>query len=137
MAALTEDINLDEKDGRLVASPVVASDIIFKGALVKHNAAGFLAPCVAEAGSFFAGVAYEKMDNSAGVAGDKMCRVQKTGRYLLTGSGFAQANVGDAVYAQDDQTISLTDAGNEQQVGVIDEFVSATKVWVKIDNLAV
>lgn len=134
MTALTENKKLDEKVGKLVAHPVVASDIIYQGALVKVNAAGYLAPCSSEAGAVFAGVAYEQKDNSAGAAGAVSCRVQKEGRFLMTGSGFSQANVGDKVYASDDQTLTLTNAVGLQCVGVIDEYVSATQAWVKIDS---
>ena len=135
MAALTEDKNVVEKDGKLVAMPVVASDIIYRGALLKINAAGFLAPCAAEAGAVFAGVSYEKCDNSSGSAGDVECRSITEGLFLLEGSGFAQSDVGSSVYASDDQTISTTQGANEQEVGKILYFVSATQVYVKINAI--
>jgi len=134
MTALAANKDLDQKDGKLVAFPVVASDILYKGALVKINAAGFLAPCAAEAGAQFAGVAYEQIDNSAGAAGAKTCRVETEGVFEMLGAGLAQADVGSSVYASDDQTVSTTQAANEQLVGKIVEFVSATKVMVKINN---
>jgi hypothetical protein len=137
MTALADNLEVDEKEGKLVDHPVVASDIIYRGALVKHNAAGYLAPCAAEAGAVFAGVAYEKIDNSAGSAGDVAARVLKKGMFLMTGTGFAQTDVGQSAYASDDQTISKTQATNEQEVGKIAVFVSSTQVWVRIDNVAV
>ena len=132
MTALTANISLDEKKGELVAHPV-SVDQIFKNALVKFNAAGFLAPCAAEAGAVFAGVAFEPKNNSSGSAGDVICRVIKKGRFLMTGTGFAQADLGEKVYATDDQTITKTFVDNTQEVGIIDEFVSSTQVWVSID----
>ena len=137
MTALAKGISLTEKEGKLLAHPVVAADIIYKGALVKHNAAGYLEPCSAELGAFFAGIAYEEKDNSAGSAGDVVCKVMKEGVFLMTTSGMAQADVGSPVYASDDATFSTTQATNEQKVGDIVEFVSATEVWVKIDSAAV
>jgi len=138
MAALTANVDRKEKEGKLVASPVVASDIIYQGALVKHNAAGYLAPCAAEAGAVFAGVAYEKVDNSAGAAGAKTCRVEKKGSFLMSsGTSLSQADVGSAVYASDDDTVSTTQATNEQLVGYIVEFISSTQVRVRIDNVAI
>jgi hypothetical protein len=133
MSELALNAQVDRKDGEIVAHPC-AVDIIYEGALVKHNAAGFLAPCAAEVGALFAGVAVEKMDNSAGSAGDKKARVYKKGRFLLTGSSFAQADVGLPVYATDDQTITKTNAADKQRVGIIDEYVSSTKAWVCIDT---
>lgn len=137
MTALAENINRGEKEGKLLAHPVVASDIIFKGALVKHNAAGFLAPCAAEAGAVFAGIAFEKKDNSAGSAGDVSCRVHKKGAWIMNGAGFSQSDVGSSVYASDDNTVSTTQGTNEQAVGSIVEFISSTEVRVRIDNVAV
>ena len=136
MAALTDNIEINEQEGKLVDHPVVASDIIFKGALVKHNAAGYLAPCVAEVGGQFAGVAYEKVDNSAGAAGAVECRAIKSGAFELLAAGMAQADVGSIVYATDDQLVSTTDAGNEQAVGKITKVLSATKILVRIDGYA-
>jgi hypothetical protein len=137
MTALAANVDRKEKEGMLLAHPVVASDIIYAGALVKHNAAGYLAPCAAEAGAVFAGVAIEKVDNSAGSAGDLSCRVKKTGAFLMSGTGFSQANVGASVYASDDDTVSTTQASNEQEVGKIVEYISSTQVRVRIDNVAV
>ena len=93
MTALAADKQVPEKKGEILAYPVVASDIIYKGALCKVNAAGYLAPCSSEEGASFAGVAYEKKDNSAGVAGALDCRVMKKGVFLLEGTGsFAMMN---------------------------------------------
>jgi len=132
MTALAANVLLDEKRGDLVAHPM-AVDIAYKGAMLKHNAAGFLAPCAAEAGAKFAGIAYEQVDNSGGSAGDIKCRAIKNGRFLFTASGFNQTDVGEKVYATDDSLITVTYAENIQWVGVIDEYVSSTQVWVKID----
>lgn len=130
MAVLTSSINVEEKDGVVHAAPV-AVDIIYRGALVMYNTAGFLAPAATGAGNIFAGVAEEEVDNSGGSAGDKKCRYKKEGCYLLTGAGFVQGDVGDSVYASDDQTITKTSTNNPL-VGQIVEFVSATQVWVKL-----
>ena len=133
MAALTDDKEVLMQEGKLQAMPVVASDIIYRGAICKVNAAGFLAPAAAEAGAVMAGIAYEQCDNSAGAAGDVDCRVVRNGVHLLEGSGFSQADVGAKVYASDDQTVSTTQGANEQEVGTIVRFESATQVWVDIE----
>ena len=136
MAALTANLEVIKKQGVLVSHPVVADDIIFKGAMVKHNAAGYLAPMAAEVGAQFAGFAFEKKDNTGGAAADVSCLVEKDGMYLLTVTGFSIADVGSVVYASDDQTVSVTQGSNELAVGIVSQFVSATQVWVKIDGYA-
>ncbi len=133
MAALTANANLQKKEGRFMSHPVVASDIIYNNALCKINAAGNLAPCATEAGSFFAGVSQGFYDNSAGSAGDINGVVDTEGLYLLTGSGFALTDVGDEVYASDDSTITSTNSGNLQKVGQVMGYLSATQLWVKLD----
>ena len=135
MAALTESINVEEKDGVLRAAPM-AVDVIYRGAICMYNTSGFLAPAATAAGSFFAGIAEEEVDNSAGTAGDLRCKVKCEGRYLLTGSGFVQGDVGEKIYATDDQTISKTSLNNVL-VGQCDEYVSATQLWVKLERNSV
>ena len=135
MAELTESYEVQEKDGVIHAGPM-AVDVIYRGAIVMHNAAGFLAPAATGAGSFFAGIAEEEKDNSGGSAGDIVCRYKKTGVYLLTSSGLAQADIGTKVYASDDQTLTVTSTNNVL-VGQIVEFVSATQVWVNLEHNSV
>lgn len=131
--ALAANSQVDRKDGGLVAHKVGTAKHIFQGALVKQNAAGFLAPCAAEAGAVFAGVAYEEVNNT-GADGALSARVYKDGLFLLTGAGLAQADVGSDVYATHDALITTTFAANLQKVGKIVEFVSATQVWVQIET---
>jgi len=131
--ALSANREILEKNSDIVSHPVVASDIIYKGALCKINAAGNLAPCAAEAGGTFAGVAYEKKDNSAGSAGDLVCKVVTSGLHLLTGTGFALTDVGSVVYATDDAVITTTYAANLQRVGTIEQYESSTQVWVRLE----
>jgi len=130
--ALSENYNRVSKDGKLQAFPVVASDIIYRGALVKINAAGYLAPQAAESGAFSAGVAYEGVDNSAGSAGDVTCRVELEGAFEMACTGMAQADLGSPVYASDDNTVSTTQGSNELLIGKIIEVISATNVLVKL-----
>ena len=128
--ALSEDKQRTEKEGRLQSFKVAASTVIYKGALVKVGADGFLAPQAAEAGAVHAGVAYEACDNSAGADGEKSVRVETGRAFNMNGSGFAQADVGKAAYASDDDTVSVTQGANELKVGKIIEVLSATEVLV-------
>ena len=136
MAALAADYEIHEKEGNVIEMPVVASDIIYKGAMVKINAAGYAEPMAAEAGAFMAGIALEQQDNSSGSAGDLDVLIRTEGVFLMTSAGLAQADVGSLVYASDDQTVSTVQGANEIQVGRIVKYVSATQAWVKINCLA-
>ena len=132
MANLTDNKEVVEKARRLVSHPVVAGGGFFKGSLCRISAAGFLGVALAEAGAKFAGVSEFAVDNSGGAAGDVEGSVLREGIFLLEGAGFTQADVGSEVFASDDQTVSTVQAANEQSVGFISNFVSATQVWVDI-----
>jgi len=131
MTALTDNKEVAEKHRRLLESPM-AVDIIYKGAIVKINAAGFLAPMAAEVGALMGGVAYEKKDNSGGSAGDLNCKALREGVFEFVAVGLVQADLGSIAYASDDQTVSKTQASNEVAVGKIVEVISATACRVDI-----
>lgn len=133
MAALTDTKEINEKASRMINYPVAAGAVIYRGALCKIQADGYLAPCAAEAGAFFAGVASETVDNTGGANGDLGCDVLTDGLHQITGSGFAQADVKDPVYASDDQTVSKVQGVNEQEVGKIEGVVSATEAYVRLE----
>ena len=132
MTALTANKEVAEKNRRLLSSPVAVASI-FKGAIVKINAAGYLAPMAAEAGASMAGVAYEACDNSGGSAGDLECKALREGVFEFVSSGLTQADLGSTVYASDDQTVSTTQGANEVAVGKISEVISATACAVDIE----
>lgn len=134
--ALSANKEVLEQDGKILSMPVAAAHL-FKGAMVKINAAGFLAPAAPEAGSQFAGIAYEESDNSAGAAGAKSARVVTEGCFVLAASGMAAADVGSQVFATDDQTVTTTEGTtSKQKVGKIVKVLSATEVLVKIEPLS-
>lgn len=131
--ALSAAVNVVEKTDHLMNYPLAAAAQLFKGALVKVNAAGFLAEAVAEVGAIFAGVMDKTVDNTAGSAGDLKGNVRARGRFLFTGlSGFTQADVKSLVYASADDTFSVTQGANELLIGRITEFVSASSVWIEL-----
>ncbi len=133
--ALSSNAEIIEQEGKLLSVPVVASDIIYKGALVMINAAGFLAPAAPAAGSQLLGIAYEQVDNSAGAAGAVSCRVITEGCFVLKGTGFAQTNVGDQVFVTDDEIVTVTEGtGSKPRVGKIVKFLSSTQVLVKLES---
>ena len=85
MASLTSNLETFEKPG-LVVSYKQSAAVIFKGALVGVNASGYLAGMSHAAASLkFVGVANEKIDNSAGAAGDKSLNVTKSGSFFSYG----------------------------------------------------
>lgn len=135
MANVTTEYDGQRSAGQLKSIPMSAVKI-WKGTLVAINTSGYAAKGADTASFLFAGVAYETVDNSAGAAGDKKIRVEKTGEYLFNFSGTAsQADLGKAVYLVDDNTVALAaTTTNDVLCGYIQEFVSASTVRIRIDR---
>ena len=97
---------------------------IYKGAFISFETTGHVAPLTA--GELFAGIAYEECDNSAGSNGDKSVRCYTQGDFKLSLSGATLADIGKAVYASDDATLTLTSTDNTFIGHVIDVPSSGT-----------
>lgn len=113
--------------------PVIASDILFEGtAAGAVDASGHLRPLVA--GDRFAGFAEEKADNSAGAAAAIRGRLVESGKIQLAVTGAVITDVGQPVYATDDDTFNLSPVGGSF-VGFVHRFISAGVVVVAFDAL--
>ena len=86
--------------------PVIAADIIYEGSAVGLvNASGHARPLTSV--DTFVGFAEKKADNSAGAAAASKVRVIKKGKVLLPVTGAVITDVGNPVYAQDDNAFSF------------------------------
>lgn len=135
MAVLTADQDVDRKESGLQSFPVVAGEIIYKGALVNVDANGYLTAAADTAGHKFVGVAYEKKDNASGLDAAINCRVYTEGTFLLTCTSITQAMVGRLLYVTDDDVVDETST-NSVCVGRLVQYVSATQGWVDIGQRA-
>ena len=107
---------------------VIASDIIYEGAAVGLVAAsGHARPLAAT--DKFAGFAARKADNSAGSAAAINVDVYTQGRIQLSVSGAVITDVGQPVYATDDDTFVFSPVGGVF-VGIVHRFVSSGVVIV-------
>jgi len=116
--------------------PIIADDIIFEGAAVGENASGYARPLVAA--DPFLGFAYANCDNTGGSAGDLNVTVKTRGKVVVpvVGAAAITANDRPAVYASDDNTFTLTAAGNSL-IGYVSRWISGTNCVVEFDALAV
>ncbi len=120
-------------EGGIVALGLKTATTMFRGAIAGIEAAtGFLRPATATATpDRRGGIVREGLASGSAASGSVLCEVYTEGEFLLTGSGFAQTDVGLAVYASDDNTITKTSTNN-MLLGTITRFVSSTQVWVKL-----
>lgn len=113
------------------ALPVIASDIIYEGAAVGVVAGtGHGRPLVA--GDRFGGFANQKADNSAGAAAAINVDLKTLGYIQLPVAGAVITDVGQPVYASDDDTFQFSPVGGSF-IGRVHRFVSAGIVIVKFD----
>lgn len=133
MATLAADKARTYELGDVQALPMIASDIIYEGAAVGDNASGLARPLVA--GDPFLGFAEAKADNSAGAASALNVRVRVRGQIVLSVTGVTStADVGETVYASDDDTFTLT-VGSNTAIGKVARWVSGTTCVVAFEAL--
>lgn len=114
--------------------PVVATDIIYEGAAIGDNGSGYARPLVAA--DPFLGFAEQRADNATGAAGAVNVRVRTRGQAVLSVAGVTGVgDVGETVYASDDDTFTLTSTSNTA-IGKVARFVSGTTVVVAFESVS-
>jgi hypothetical protein len=117
--------------GYLNHIPVIASDIIYSGAAVGVVVGtGHARPLAA--GDIFAGFANAKADNSSGAAADINVEVRKAGVVQLAITGAVITDIGQPVYATDDDTFVFTPVSSVF-IGYVERFISTGVVEVRYD----
>ena len=133
--AANKNRSFDDTDsGYFNSFGVIASDIIFEGAAVGDNGAGYARPLVG--GDNFLGFAYENADNSDGSAGDIPIRVRSKGLTTCAISGAVITDVGASVYATDDNAFAFIGTGGTY-IGKVYRFLQSGYVLVEFDADAV
>jgi len=131
MTALNTDTNrVFETPNDTNAIPVAAAAKIFQGALIGRTAAGYGRPL--KAGDVAMGFAKDPIDNTNGMDGEKTCELKAKGKVSLFISGLALGDVGQKVYASDDNTFTLAAEGNSF-VGFVARFEKADYAIVAFD----
>jgi hypothetical protein len=115
--------------GEIEDYPVIAADIIYDGAAVGLvDGTGHARPLTTA--DRFVGFAIETADNSAGAAAAITVKVRSKGLVQLGVTGAVITDVGQPVYASDDDTFTFNPAAG-QFVGLVRSFVSSGVVIVE------
>jgi hypothetical protein len=110
---------------------VIASDIIYEGAAVGLvTASGHAQPLTSA--DRFVGFAIKKADNSDGAAAAINVTVRKKGVVQLSVTGAVITDVGQPVYAQDDDTFSFIKTSGVF-IGFVKQYVSSGVALVEYD----
>lgn len=137
MTALARDASREKRGiGRVFHYPVKANAILYKGAIVTIDVAGFAIAATDVATNKVAGVAIEKVDATGFADGDKWIRVDADCEFLFAASSITQAMVGALMVIVDDNTVDdAAGATNDISVGKLTQFVSTTSGWVYVPGL--
>ena len=129
--ALSENREVDHfVDQELRRYPVAADAVVYKGGLVGLDSNGNGRALTA--GDVCVGLAYEEVDNTDGVDGEKHVRVYTLGDFMLALSGAARTDIGKAVYASDDATLTFTATSNSL-VGVCVDVPATGQIILRLD----
>ncbi len=117
--------------GTINEIPVIAADIIYEGgAIGVVKASGHARPLTSV--DEFKGFAESQCDNSLGAAAAKKVRARKNGLVQLSVSGAVITDIGQPVYATDDDTFVFLPTGGVF-IGFVHRFVSSGVVIVAFD----
>ena len=134
MAALAKDRNTPSRAGADFVFPVAAATKIFAGALVALDASGDATKGAVSTALIGVGRAEEQIDNT-GAAGAESIKVAR-GAFRWENSAAAdeitKAEIGDACFIVDDQTVAKTDgSGTRSKAGIVAD-VDDLGVWVNM-----
>ena len=131
MTTLAANLARDYELGDRNEFPVIASDIIYEGAAVGLvDGTGHAQPLTSS--DQFVGFAEKRADNSSGSAADINVRVIKKGNIKLAVSGAVITDVGQPVYATDDNTFVFLPTGGVF-VGFVRRWITSGYVIVEFD----
>ncbi|MGD9632187.1 MAG: hypothetical protein AB7G28_20690 [Pirellulales bacterium] len=130
MAVTAPQLNVIRHGTRFKA-PIAATTTVYENAFAFFNTSGFLVNTISLYVNALAGVVVKQVVNG-GSAGDEYAEIETGCAVEVTGSGFAQTSVKKLCYLTDNFTATLDATAGGVLLGVIEEYVSATKVIVRM-----
>jgi hypothetical protein len=125
--AVTANQIIKHQDGDKRSYPVEESTRIYQGTLVYVNAAGYACDVTATGVNAFVGIAVAEADNTSGADGAIEVEVYTEGDFELTGTGFAQTDVGMPIYGDDNYATVVALGATSVRIGTVTRYVSSTK----------
>lgn len=130
--AVTANQLMKKQDGCKRSYPVEESTRIYGGTFVFVNAAGYACDVTATGVNAFVGVAVAEADNTSGADGAIEVEVWTDGDFEVTGTSFAQTDVGMPCYADDNYACVVSLGATSVRIGTVTRYVSSTKHIVAI-----
>lgn len=130
---LAADRHTNKRDGKTLSIPVAAGVVIYAGAQVAVNAAGFAVPGSESAALTYMGRAEAQVDNTGGAAGDINVQVLRGQAFKWANSAtdpVDQSCMGQVCYIEDDETVSKTDNAEARSASGKVIAIDDDGVWV-------
>lgn len=136
MTALSADRNTPKTTDLVKVGPLLASVVIFGGAIVMRNAAGYLTKGQTATGLFGVGVSRERKTGGASNGAETLRYEPGIWRFANSSStdAITIAEVGDVCFVVDDQTVAKTDGSGTRSAAGFIEAVDSQGVWVRFDE---
>jgi len=134
MTALSSAYEAERQDGEIVSVQVLASAVIYKGALLVDKGTGYAEPGTDGSGYIFLGVAVESVTGGS-TDGAVEVRVYKTGVFLYSKASAVQDDLTVALFIHDDNTVGLS-SSNSVACGYVISVPDSSHVKVRIDGYA-
>lgn len=130
MAALTKNSERRQRPGDRGRVELAANVKVYQGSLLEVDADGRAKAAAAGANKKYIGFAVQEGDNTGGAAGDVVVEYVRAGAFHLSAatSGANKVDIGDDVYAADDDSVDLTSNARTKLGKVIDKDDDG--VWV-------
>jgi hypothetical protein len=136
MVALVADRATPRREGNYVVAPVATATLLYAGALLMRNAAGFITRGATATGSVGVGVADEQVNNT-GANGALNVRY-RTGVFQFLNSASTDlitiADIGRVCFIVTDSQVARTNGSTTRSPAGIVEAVDANGVWVRFDE---
>jgi hypothetical protein len=130
--AVTANQLIKKQDGCKRSYPVEEATRIYQGTFVFVNAAGYACDVTATGVNAFVGVAVAEANNTDGLDGAIEVEVWTEGDFEVTGTSFAQTDVGMPCYADDNYACVVSLGATSVRIGTVARYVSSTKHIVSI-----
>lgn len=127
--ALSADVIYESASDQIQSVPAVNGDVLYAGALIGIDSAGYAAPWADTSNYNFAGVCMKQVTGDTSASPVPEANVNTSGMILkkvtVTGAS-GQTDVGVLVYASDDNTFDLSATSNVKAVGRISRYYQST-----------
>lgn len=135
--ALTADRDTPEREAKLFYYKIAAGKKCFAGGIAVRNSTGYAQPGTTATGLVSLGRLEDYVDNTAGGDGDLSVTVRE-GTFRWKNSAVADlitiADLGEACYIVDDETVAKTSGGNTRSIAGIIRDVDDDGVFVEMGN---